>query len=196
MRIEQKEVFMSSTSRFRAVAATLAVLGYPLAGWAQTSPSPSWAPTYTRQEPLTVITVLLICAFAIDRIVTGILVMLRSPVSDTSSRRVYLILAGILGIVLGIVGNVGVLGNLGFSDNPVLNVALTALILLGGSDRIGVLMAKMGGKEAVVNHSEPIEVTGKLILTDERTGESTLAVVASSDLSKTVGTPASVGSIG
>jgi len=190
---------MKSTSKFRAVAAMLAVLSYPFAGWAQTSPSPppSWAPTYTREEPLTVITVLLICAFAIDRIVTGILALFRSPDSEARSRKFYLVLAGILGVVLGIVGNVGVLGNLGFSPNPVLNVALTTLILMGGSDRIGVLMAKMGGKAAVVKETaEPIEVTGKLILTDERTGESTLAVVASGDRSKTAATPASVGSTG
>ena len=141
-----------------------------------------WPPKYTAHEPLTVITVLLICAFAIDRIVTGILALLRSSASKARSRKVYLVLAGVLGVLLGVVGNVGVLGNLEFSTNPFLNVALTTLILMGGSDRIGALMAKMGGEPAAVKHSdEPIEITGKLVLLNEgRTGENTVETVAAS----------------
>ena len=128
---------------------------------------------------------------------TEILVLFRFPDSESRSRKVYLVLADILGVVLGIVGNVGVLGNLGFSPNPVLNVALTTLILLGGFRPHGRADGKNGWEAAVVKETtEPIEVTGKLILTDERTGESTLAVIASGDRSKIAATPASVGSTG
>ncbi len=185
---------MKATHKARLLVGTSVLLWSPLAAWAQTLGGT--AQTYSTQEPLTVVTVLLISAFAIDRIVTGILAMIPSKGdSSARSRKLYLALAGVLGVILGLVGKVGVLGNLGFSNEVVLNVTLTTLILMAGSDRIGVLMAKMGGKPAIGKETEePIEITGKLTLVDERTAQVEAAAVGvSSELPKAAAATAGLG---
>ncbi len=164
------------------------------------------APAETTFQPITVITVLLICAFATDRIVTGILAMISSRNENAARRRkLYLALAGALGVILGFVGNVRVLENLGFLHNVAnspalyLDVALTTLILTAGSDRIAVLMRRMEGKSVPSSlgkeQAEPIEITGRLTLVDERTAQVEMAAArVAQEPAKVTATAVGVGS--
>ncbi|MEE8623940.1 MAG: hypothetical protein ACE10H_10480 [Candidatus Binatia bacterium] len=135
---------------------------------------------------MNVIVLVIVVSFAIDRIVTGILFSLsfleawnsrfRDPrtVQDITQRvraeniqkLSYFVFAAILAIiVLAFFGNIRILQALNAEDiSPVLDIALTGFILVGGSDFLGKLLQMSGvygGQESV---SRPIEISGRLVL--------------------------------
>lgn len=141
--------------------------------------------TIPQIDGLTAIAVILIAAFAIDRIATGILFGLSYlgpwvrtfpdplSVADGNERRMaekkqklaYFVLAGIFAIVvLAGFGNLRIFTQLGFKMNAFLDVIVTGLIMVGGSDRIAAILKLSGGPGADQPTSRPIEITGKLVL--------------------------------
>lgn len=134
-------------------------------------------------EATTALTIILICAFAIDRLVTVLMFLLRARRRGGTSkeeevaknlesdkkreRLIYILLAGILGLLLGYFGNIRLLEGLGFSNDVWVNVILTALITTAGSDSIAMLMKRMGIGSGPEAESKPLEVRGNLVL--ERT---------------------------
>ncbi len=139
-------------------------------------------------DGVSAIAVILIASFAIDRIVTGILFMLSflkpwtrffpdpTTITDAAERLatekkhkfLYFGLAGILSIgVLAGYGGVRIFKVVAFPGiDPVLDTIVTGLILVAGSDRIATLINLGGasGAERSAPASQPIEITGKLIL--------------------------------
>jgi hypothetical protein len=136
-------------------------------------------------EATSAITIVLIASFAIDRIVSVLMLWLpigRKPVPspdaqpDTEEgkrilesekrkeRLIYVALAGVLGLALGYFGKIRILEGLGFSNNVPINVLLTALILTAGSDSISALLKRMGGGAVGEPEPKPLEVRGNLVL--------------------------------
>ncbi len=139
-------------------------------------------------DGVTVLAVILIASFAIDRIVTGLLVALsfipawrkRFPeastvsdpeekvVAENKQKTVYFVLAAILGIgVLAWGGNIRLFTALHFPVNPILDSVITGLILVAGADKLSGVMNMMGsggGGSQSQQASAPIEITGKLVL--------------------------------
>jgi MFS family permease len=131
-----------------------------------------------------VIAVLVIASFAIDRIVAALLFVVgffgprAQALSDVASvseptaarkrKLVYFLLAGTLcAVVLIALPNFRVLAGLGYPANSALDTFITALIVLGGSDRMSDLLGKLPGgsaPEVAPSAPKPIEVTGRLIL--------------------------------
>jgi len=121
----------------------------------------------------TAITVILIASFAIDRLVTLLLVLLPFPklhreqdskLLKKRERVTYIALAWILGLLLGYFGDVRLLAGLGFSTNVVMNAIVTALILTAGSDSISALLKRMGGASVGEGDPKPLVVQGDLTL--------------------------------
>lgn len=164
-------------------------------------------------DGVSAIAVVLILSFAINRIALGLLFLLSfvkpwarflpDPVTEANEelrikaekkrKLSYFILASILsmGVFAGY-GTVRILAVSGFpSINPILDVILTGLILVAGSDRIGELLKTPATAGAVLTTAEapttrPIEITGTLTLVepkDQREG-----VAADKGLAKAAGT--------
>ena len=143
-------------------------------------------------DGVSAIAVILIASFGIDRIVTGLLFLLSfikpwdrvfphpSKAHDSMERTnverkhklVYFVIAGILGVVvLAFIGEVRIFHALGFTEtNYILDSIMTGLILMGGSDRVAEILKLMPGDAsgAKTTESRPIEITGRLILEDEK----------------------------
>ncbi len=143
-------------------------------------------------DGVSAIAVILIASFGIDRIVTGLLFLLSfikpwdrvfphpSKTHDSMERTkverkhklVYFVIAGILGVVvLAFIGEVRIFYALGFTNtNYILDSIMTGLILMAGSDRVAVILKLMpdGASGAKTTESRPIEITGRLILEDEK----------------------------
>ena len=140
-----------------------------------------------RLDGITVIAMVLIASFAIDRIVTGMLFLLsfndrwtrRFPDPDAvmdaaervrarnTQKLLYYCFGGVLAVVvLGWYGKVRVLAALGFPTNAVLDTLLTGLILVGGSDRVADLL-KMPGARAEKPEPRPITIQGTLVLEEK-----------------------------
>lgn len=135
-----------------------------------------------------IIILVFIVSFAIDRIVHGVLFALsligpwrrRFPEPHTvgefaeraaAERRqklVYVVLAAILAIgVLAYFGNIRILQGLNVLVDPVLDIFVTGLVLIGGSDFVGRLLemsGAYGGERSAAGR--PIEITGTLTLQD------------------------------
>ena len=132
------------------------------------------------------IAVIVIVAFAIERTVTGLLFLLpfnkqwaqRFPdpalLADAAEKAraekrqklLYYAFASVFGLIVACFGNVRLLHALGMTDSRVgLDIFLTALVLVAGSDILGHVQKLSGvpgsGKLA---QQQPIEITGKLIL--------------------------------
>lgn len=137
----------------------------------------------------TAVAAVLIASFAIDRIVSGSLFLLSyinlwarffpDPLllADSSERikaekkqkLVYFVFALILAVgVLAGLAQVRVFTKLGFTDTTtaqkILDIALTAIVLVAGADRLAALMALGGGSSATKASSQPIEITGTLVV--------------------------------
>jgi hypothetical protein len=119
------------------------------------------------------ITIILIASFAIDRLVTLLMFFLPfarrgaqqdSELQKKSERLTYIVLAGVLGLLLGYFGDIRLLAGLGFSTNVALNSIVTALILIAGSDSISALLKKMGGNAIGDSEPKPLVVRGDLTL--------------------------------
>ena len=144
-----------------------------------------------RLDGVTVIAILLVASFAIDRIVTGVLFLLsfsnrwsrRFPnpdlITDPAARLkaqntqklLYFCLAGALAIpLLAGYGKVRILATLGFPTNPLLDTILTGLILMGGSDRIAELLKMPGAPGAQRSEPKAITIQGSLTLDEKPRG--------------------------
>ncbi len=135
-----------------------------------------------------IIALLFILSFAIDRVVYGLLYILSwlrpwrrlmpdpKTVQDTDARErairkqklVYFVLAGVLAIVIlvhGKLAGVGVFSAIGTDVPDYLEIIVTALVLIGGSDFIGKLV-NVTGSSGIESASTPIEITGSIKLED------------------------------
>lgn len=164
-------------------------------------------------DGVSAIAVILILSFAINRIATGLLFLvsfvkpwarfLPDPVLQTNEglrmkaerrrKLVYFVLAGILamGVFAGY-GTVRILSVSGFpSINPILDVILTGLILVAGSDRIAELLktpatAGVALATAEAPTTRPIEITGTLTLVEPKDQQE--GVAENKALAKVAGT--------
>lgn len=142
-------------------------------------------------DGVSAIAVILILSFAINRIATGLLFLLsfigpwarflpEAALQSTDQLRIeaekrrklaYFAIAGILAVgVFAGYGTVRILSVSGFpSINPVLDVILTGLILVAGSERIADLLKTSTTTGSVLPgtsrvETKPVEVTGTLTL--------------------------------
>ena len=124
-------------------------------------------------DATTAITIILIASFAIDRLVTLLMLFLpftklrgeKDPeLLKKRERLTYIALAGFLGLLLGYFGDIRLLAGLGFSTNAPVNAIVTALILTAGSDSISVLLKKMSGSSPGDAEPKPLIVQGDLTL--------------------------------
>ena len=138
-----------------------------------------------RLDGITVIAIVLVASFAIDRIVTGVLFLLSfskrwssrfpdpelvtEPAARVKARNkqklIYFCLAGALGIpVLAGYGQVRLLGALGFPTHFLIDTIATGLILMGGSDRIAEMLKMPGAPGVKKAEAQPITIKGSLVL--------------------------------
>lgn len=139
-----------------------------------------------RLDGISIIALVLIGSFAVDRIVRGLLFGLsywkrwaslvpdpNDPATPVPRRKhhqlAYFCFAACLGVVaLGWYGGVRILSALGFvAVNPILDTLITGLILVGGADRTEAILCTLGagGAEAAgARDSAPIQITGTLVL--------------------------------
>jgi hypothetical protein len=132
------------------------------------------------------LTILLIAAFGIDRLVTGLFFLLsfsddlrpllvEDPAhpNDRAARArrlIYAIVAGYLGIVVvaGIlqVRLFDMAAPMGAKPNPLVDALLTGMILAAGADRIADIVKSFGTGAVAAKKPEdkPVEITGRLIL--------------------------------
>jgi len=134
-----------------------------------------------KADGVNVIAALIIAAFAIDRIVAGLLFLIgfcgkraqaiSDPAfgSDPESARfrqfVYFLMAAVLcAAVLIELPGFRVLSGLGYPANSTLDTLITALIMLGGADRMSDLVGKLPEAAQAPPAQKPLEVTGKVVL--------------------------------
>lgn len=140
-------------------------------------------------DGVTALAALIIASFAIDRLVTGILFLLSfasfwtrrfpDPTLQTDltlrsqaekrNKLVYFTLAAAFGgFVLAYWGNVRLMQALGFQTGRLLDTLITALILVGGAERLsGVLKLPTERREEQAS-VQPVQITGTLIMQEER----------------------------
>ena len=143
-------------------------------------------------DGVSAIALILIASFGIDRIITGLVFILDflppwrnifpnpEQIAENASRHraerkrrfLYYVLAGILGgLILAYLGEVRIFRALGFDrTHPILDSAMTGLILIAGADRVAALLkihglpgARSGGEQ----DARPIEIRGRLVLEEE-----------------------------
>jgi hypothetical protein len=136
---------------------------------------------------ITVVAMILIGSFAIDRIVTALLFLLSfaglpDPATAAKAARPevekkyklwYFTVAGILAIiVLAYYGNIRVLAGLGYppNPNPLLDAFLTGIVLVGGADRLAG-MKPVGASLPDESEPKPLQITGQLVLVDSTPGK-------------------------
>jgi hypothetical protein len=131
------------------------------------------------------IALILIAAFATDRVVSAILFLLsyigawrhRFPdpeivkpearnAAEKKQKVIYFVFAGAVGILLAYFAQVRVLMSLGVPAGTPLDVILTGLILAGGSDQVADILKMAGGRPGgeKAAASSPIEIKGTLTL--------------------------------
>ncbi len=143
-----------------------------------------------RIDGFSALALVVVVAFAIDRLVRGLLFALSywplwarvfsdpaldggpdSAPAERNRKLIYFALAGSLAVIaLAWVGGVRILTALGFTNvNPWLDVLITGLILAGGADRTEHILRSVGasGPTAEAKQSAPIEITGRLMVTEE-----------------------------
>jgi hypothetical protein len=147
-----------------------------------------------RLDGVSVIAIIVIASFAIDRIVTGLLFLLslnkrwsqRYPdpaltadpaLRATQQNRLkvwYFTFAAILAIpVWAGIGQVRLLESLGFPTNRLFDVIVTGLILVGGSDRVAEVLKPAGARGAGAKaEPAPITIQGSLVIEDRNSGQS------------------------
>jgi hypothetical protein len=135
---------------------------------------------------ISTLVLILILSFAIDRVVKALLfllsfaglwtkrfpdpLLLEDPTqrakAEKQQKLIYYTFAGLLGlIVVAIYGNVRVFQALGYqAANVGLDAIATGIILMAGSDVISKVMQVSGMGGTSESSSQPIEITGKLIL--------------------------------
>lgn len=129
-------------------------------------------------DGVTAVALVLIASFAIDRIVTAVLLLasltpiLPDPFPEDARAQkihkvIYFVLAGILGIVvMAYFGNLRILNAMGLQGiHPAVDAFVTGLLLMGGAERLSGIV-----QPRPVENQEPtpvpIVVTGTLTLED------------------------------
>lgn len=147
--------------------------------------------TPAKIDGIGVVALVLIVSFAIDRLVHGLFFLLSysdawarafpdpelngtagSARVDRNRKLAYFIVAAIMALVAVLYGRIRILGSLGSPNvNSVLDSLVSVLILTGGADRAGQLLASAGGSgpHAAPPQPTPIEISGRLTL-EERGG--------------------------
>ncbi|HEY7617072.1 MAG TPA: hypothetical protein VH744_09735 [Terriglobales bacterium] len=135
-----------------------------------------------KHDGVTVTALIALAAFAIERVTTGLLFLLsfwrtwqalfscpgEPGKAEKRSKLAYFVLAGALVLlVVLIVPEIRVLNVLNIQAPEILDVALTWLVLVGGSDRIGELV-KGRSAAAPEKPSKPIEIKGSVRLVEDR----------------------------
>jgi hypothetical protein len=136
-------------------------------------------------DGVSILALIAVAAFAIERVTTALLFLLTYAniirqsdlIEDPTSRAkavqkrqlIYFLIAGVLSfVVLAWFGKIRVLTALGVESNPWLDLFVTGVILLGGSDRISALLSQSGkGAEPEKPPTQALELTGRLILEDQ-----------------------------
>jgi hypothetical protein len=150
-----------------------------------------------RIDGISAIALILIVSFAIDRLIRGLFFLLSysrawsnafpdpqlndvapSARAERNRKLIYFSLAALLAMVaLGWFGRVRILAALGFTAvNPVLDIIVTGLILMGGADQAGQLLQGIGAPGAPGSKAQPtpIEITGRVTIDEQ--SRRTLAV--------------------
>jgi hypothetical protein len=140
-------------------------------------------------DGISVIALIIILSFAIDRIVRGLFFLLSyvgpwaralpepdfsksrsTPKIEQNRKLIYFVLSATLGIVaLAWFGRIRILAALGFTSvNPWLDVLVTGLILVGGAERTEQVLKGIGagGYSGSSSESKPLEITGRLVIDD------------------------------
>jgi hypothetical protein len=136
-------------------------------------------------DGVSTIVLVTIAAFAIERVTKGALFLLTYTrtvpdpelIEGTTARAkaikrwklLYFVVAGVLSFaVLAGFGRIRLLMALGVQGNDVLDLLVTGVILLGGSDRISSVLSE-AGKRGVAEERSPqsVELIGRLILEDQ-----------------------------
>ena len=138
---------------------------------------------------------LALAAFAVERVTTGILFLLsfwmrwqaefpdpdtlvdvgKSSQAKRKNKLAYFILAGAL-VFLAVdwFPEIRILNALNLAGHPALDIALTCLVLVAGSDRIGDFLKGEGG--GAEKSSKPIEIAGRVqIVESESPGRERLS---------------------
>jgi hypothetical protein len=129
---------------------------------------------------LSVLVMILVLSFAIERLVKAVLFLLSfsvlqgpETIEDPGNRikaekrqtLIFFALAGFLGlIVIALYGDIRVLKALGYESKKGLDAFVTGIVLMGGSDFIGKVLDISGIGGATASKAQPIEITGKLVL--------------------------------
>jgi hypothetical protein len=141
--------------------------------------------TKVRIDGISLLVLVLIASFAVDRIVRATLFLLglfdfwrrRVPDPDEAPgdaaalrrhRIAYVLMAAPLALLaLGWVGKVRILTALGFAQvDPWIDTLFTGLLVIGGADRTEAILQKFGagGGGEAARTTTPLEITGRVIL--------------------------------
>lgn len=149
-------------------------------------------------DGISAIAIILIASFAIDRIATGLLFLLsmskrwgrRFPdpatitdkveqhIASKKQKILYYCIAGFLAIgVLAGYGGIRIFTALGFNGAypyfGVLDALVTGLVMVAGADRIAGFMGVAGGQSSQASTSQPLEISGRLIVEDDSRNSAT-----------------------
>lgn len=141
---------------------------------------------------MNVIAVILIAAFAIDRIVNGVFFLLsfspdlrdllqtpkvegtgQNASAERMRRLIYgvfawylgtIVIAGYMNIRLFAFTGAMVTGETALGNYPLLDILMTGLVLMGGADRLAEAMKLLGSKYSSEANQKPLELKGTLIL--------------------------------
>jgi len=143
-----------------------------------------------RHDGVSVTAMMALAAFAVERVTTGILFLLsfwglwraEYPDPDTltdpekiarakrKNKLAYFVLAGALVfVVVKWSPEIRMLHALDLTAPTPLDIALTCLVLVAGSDRIGDFLKGAGGGGEVEKASKPVEIVGRLQLIEPET---------------------------
>ena len=137
-------------------------------------------------DGVSAVAVVLIASFAVDRLVTAILFLLsyhqgwkrkfpdpaQQPEGEPREKAArnrklaYFCIGAALAIpLIAGFGKIRMLAALGFPTNQYLDILVTGLILIGGSDRVAEML-KLGGSGEAKSEAKPLNITGRLIIED------------------------------
>lgn len=138
-----------------------------------------------RHDGISVTAMMALAAFAVERVTTGILFLLsfwglwRAEYPDPErltdpediarakrkNKLAYFVLAGALVfVVVKWSPEIRILQALDLHTSTVLDIALTCLVLVAGSDRLGEFLKGEGGGGAAEKASKPVEIVGRVQL--------------------------------
>jgi hypothetical protein len=123
-------------------------------------------------DGVSAIALILIGSFAIDRIVTAVMFLLSfvhlapEPSADRPYKLMYYSIATVLAAVILYYGHLRVLSAMKIEIDPIVDMLITGIVLIGGADSIAGLLKVPAGAAAPAAPPPPVQVTGKLTLDD------------------------------